>query len=198
MLVFLSLYIPDGLHWVALCPALRWNTIHWWVFWPQIHPSTAIPSPSTSLVPSLNLPEQPRYSHLTEHSVQFNSVAQSCLTLCDPMDSSTPGFPVHHQLPELAQTQSIKSVMPSKHLIFCRPLFLLSSSFSSIRVSSNESVLCIRWPKYWSFSFSIIPSNKHSGLMSLRIDWFDLLLVMNLILKVDWMCTSFWSLLFSS
>ena len=129
MLVFLSLYIPDGLHWVALCPALRWNTIHWWVFWPQIHPSTAIPSPSTSLVPSLNLPEQPRYSHLTEHSVQFNSVAQSCLTLCDPMDSSTPGFPVHHQLPELAQTQSIKSVMPSSYLILCRPLSSCPQSF---------------------------------------------------------------------
>jgi len=66
MLVSLSLYIPDGLHWVALCLALGWNTIHWWVFWPQIHPSTVIPSPSTSLVPSVNLPEQPRYSHLTE------------------------------------------------------------------------------------------------------------------------------------
>ena len=72
---------------------------------------------------------------------------------------------------------SIKSVMPSNHLILCHPLLLLPSVFPSIRVFSNESVLCIRWPKYWSFSFSISPSNEHSGLISFRMDWLDLLAV---------------------
>ena len=94
------------------------------------------------------------------------------------MDCSTPGFPVHHQLSELAQTPiSIESVMPSNHLILCHPLLLLPSIFPRIRVFSNESVLSIRWPKYWSFSFSISPSNEHSGLVFFRIDWFDLLAV---------------------
>ena len=94
------------------------------------------------------------------------------------MDCSMPGFPVHHQLLELAQKlMSTESVMPSHHLILCRPLLLLPSIFPSIRVFSNESVLCIRWPKYWSFSFSVSPSNECSGLISLRIDWFDLLSV---------------------
>ena len=88
-----------------------------------------------------------------------------------------PGFPVHHQLPEPTQTHVIKSVMPSNYLILCYPLFLLSSVFPRIRVFYSESVLCIRWPKYWSFSFSISPSNEYSGLISLRIDWFDLLAV---------------------
>ena len=77
----------------------------------------------------------------------------------------------------LLNLMSIKSVMPSNHLIFCRPLLLLSSIFPSIRVFSSESVLCIRWPKYWIFSFSISPSNEYSGLISFRIDWFDLLAV---------------------
>ena len=182
-----------------------------------------------------------------------SSVAQSCPTLCNPMDCSTPGLPVHHQLPELAQTHvhwvgdaiqpsqpllspfpisfhsslflvfegicqkinifisvqslshvrlfahpltaacqaslsnnnsrslsklmSIESVMPSNHLILCCPLLLLPSVFPSIRVFSNESVLPIRWPKYSSFTFSISPSNEYSGLISFRMDWFDLLAV---------------------
>ena len=106
---------------------------------------------------------------------QFSSVTQSCPTVCDPVDSSMPGFPVHHQHPELAQTHVIiESVMLSNHLILCHPLFLLPSIFPSIRVFSNESVLCIKWPKYWSFSFSISPSNEYSGLISFRIDWLDL------------------------
>ena len=100
-------------------------------------------------------------------SVQFSSVAQSCLILCDPMNCSTPGFPVHHKLPELAQTHVHQSVMPSNYLILCRPLLLPPSIFPSIRVFSNKSVLHIRWPKYWSFSFSISPSNEYSGLISL-------------------------------
>ena len=108
-------------------------------------------------------------------SVQFSSVSQSCLTLCNPMGCSTPGFPVHHQLPEMLKLMSIKSVMPSNHFILCHPLLLLPSVFPSIRVFSNESVLRIRWPMYWSFCFSIIPSNKFSGLISFRIDWLDLL-----------------------
>ena len=101
------------------------------------------------------------------------SVAQSHPTLCDPMDCSMPGFPVHHQLPDLLRLMSIKSVMPSNHLILCCHLFLLPSVFPSIKVFSNKSVLHIRWPKYWSFSFSINPSSESSGLISFRIDWFD-------------------------
>ena len=113
-------------------------------------------------------------------SIQFSSVSsviQSRPTLCDPMDCSTPGFPVHHQLLELTQTEVHRGVMASNHLILCRPLFLPLSIFPSIRVCSNESVLCIRWPKYWSFSFSISPSNEYSGLISFRMDWLDLLAV---------------------
>ena len=107
----------------------------------------------------------------------FSSVAQSCLTLCDPMDCSTPGFPVHHQLPSLLKLMSIKSVMSSYHLFLCHPLLLPPSICPSIRVFSNESALHIRWPKYWSFSFSINPSNEYSGLISFRMDWLDLLAV---------------------
>ena len=111
------------------------------------------------------------------NTYQFSSVAQSCPTLYNPMDCSTPDFPVHHQLLEIVQLMSIESVMPSEHHIFCRPLLLPPSIFPSPRVFSNESVFCIRWPKYWSFSFSIIPSNKYSGLISFRMDWLDLLAV---------------------
>ena len=153
----------------------------------------------------------------------FLLFTQSCLTLCDSVDCSTPGFPVHYQLlefasekamaphsstfawwipwteepgglpsmgshrvghdqsdlaaAELAQTHVHGVVMPSNHLILCRPLFL-PSVFPSIRVFSNKSILRIRWPKYWSFSFSVSPSNEYSGLISLRIDWFDLLAVL--------------------
>ena len=108
------------------------------------------------------------------------SVSQSvqlCPTLCDPMDCSMLGFPAHHQLLSLFKLMSIESVMPSNHLILCHPLLLLPSIFPSIMVLSNESVFCIRWPKYWSFSFSISPSNEYPGLISFRIDWFDLLAV---------------------
>ena len=110
-------------------------------------------------------------------TVQFNSVHQSCPTLHDPMDHSMPGLPVHHQLPEFTQTHLIKSVMPSNHLIICHPLLFPPSIFPSIRVFSNESALRIRWPKYWSFSFNISPSNEHSGLISFRMDWLDFLAV---------------------
>ena len=103
------------------------------------------------------------------------SVGKLCLTLCDPMDCSTPGFPVLHYLQSLLKLMSIESVVQSSHLIFYHPLPLLPSVFPSIRVLSNESVLRIRWLKYWSFSFSISLSNEYSGLISFMIDWFDLL-----------------------
>ena len=101
----------------------------------------------------------------TVSSLQFSRSAQSCPTLCDPMNHSMPGLPVHHQLPEFTQTHVHRvGVMPSNHLILCCPLLLLPAIFPSIRVFSNESALCNRWPKYWSFSFNISPSNEHPGL----------------------------------
>ena len=111
----------------------------------------------------------------SNHSVQFSSVTQSCPTLCNAM-SHSPGLPVHHQLPELTQTHVIELVMPFGHLILCHPLLLLPPIPPSIRVFSNESVLCIRWPKFWNFSFSISPSNEHPGLISFRMDlgWISL------------------------
>ena len=110
---------------------------------------------------------------------QFSSVAQSCLTLCDPMNCSMPGLPVHHQLPEFTQTHVhcvSDAIQPShpRH-----PLLLLPSISPIIRVFSNESVLRIRWPKFQSqsFSFNISPSNEHPGLVSFRMNWLDLLAV---------------------
>ena len=91
------------------------------------------------------------------------------------MNHSTPGLPVHHQLPESTQPMSIELVMPSNHFILCHPLLLLPSIFPSIRVISIESALRIRWPEYWSFIFNISPSNEHPGLISFRMDWLDLL-----------------------
>ena len=108
-------------------------------------------------------------------SVQFSSVAQSCPTLCDPMNCSTPGLPVHHQLPEFTQTHIHRVCDASSHLILCHPLLLLPSIYPSIGVLSNESALCIRWPKCWSFSIS--PSNQHSGPISFRMNWLDRLAV---------------------
>ena len=99
--------------------------------------------------------------------VQFSSVAQLRLTFCDPMNHSTPGLPVHHQLPEFPQTHIHRVGDAISHLILCRPLLLLPPIPPSIRVFSNESALHMRWPKYWSFSFSIRPSNEHPGLIPL-------------------------------
>ena len=106
---------------------------------------------------------------------QFISVAQSWPTLWDTMDCSTSGF--QHQLLELLRLMSIQSVMPPNYLMLCYPLLLLPPIFPSIRVYSNESVLHLGWPKYWSFIFRISPSNKYSVRMSFRIDWFDVLSV---------------------
>ena len=107
---------------------------------------------------------------------QFSSVAQSCPTLCNPLNCSTPGFPITNSW-SLLKLMSIESVMPANHLILCRPLLLRSSIFPRVRVFFNESALHIRWPEYWSFTFSISPSNEFSGLVSFRTDWFDLLAV---------------------
>ena len=109
--------------------------------------------------------------------IRFSSVAHLCLTLCDPTDCSMSGFSVHHQLLELAQTHihRVDDVIQPSHP--CRPLLLSPSIFPSIRVFSNESVLPITWPKYWSFSFSISPSNEYLGLISFRMDWLDVLAV---------------------
>ena len=106
--------------------------------------------------------------------VQFSAVAKSCPNLCDPMDRSTPGFSSITSSQSLLKLMSIVLVMPFNHLILCCPLLLLPSIFPSIRVFSNESVLHIRWPKYWSVSFSISSSNQYSGLISFTIDWLDL------------------------
>ena len=110
-------------------------------------------------------------------NVQFSSVAPSCLTVCDPMDCSTPGFPDHHQLPEPTKTyvHHVSGAIQPSHPL-SSPL-LLFSIFPSIRVFLNESVLRIRWPKYWNFSCSISPSNVYSGLISFRMDWLELLAV---------------------
>ena len=107
-------------------------------------------------------------------SVQFG---RSVMSNCDPMNRSTSGLPVHHQLLESIQTHVHWVSEAIQHLILCHPLLLLPSIFPSIRVFSNESALCIRWPKYWSFSFNNSPSNEYSGLISFRMDWLDLLAV---------------------
>ena len=113
-----------------------------------------------------------RTNHHWHTLSSVTSVAQSCPTLCDPMNCSTPGLPVHYHLPEFTQLMSIESVMPSSHLILCRPLLLLPQSLLA-SVFSSESTLHKRWPKYWSFSFSISPSSEHPGLIC-RMDWLDL------------------------
>ena len=133
----------------------------------------------TTSTPSLKQMSSPFFHtslfiHLHTISVQFSSVTQLCLTLCDPTDCSRPGSPVHHQLLEFTQThvhQVGDAIQPS-HPLSC--LLLLPSIFPSIRVFSNESVLHVRWSKYCTFSFSISPSNECSGLISFRIDWLDL------------------------
>ena len=115
--------------------------------------------------------------HENKHNfgLQFSSVVQSCPTLCDPMNCSMPGLPVHHQLRSSLRLTSIESVMPSSHLILCHPLLLLPPIPPRIRVFSNESTLRVRWPKYWSFSFSIISSKEHPRLISFRMtSWISL------------------------
>ena len=112
-----------------------------------------------------------------DYSVQFGSVVQSYWTLCNPTDCSTPTSLSITNSRNLLKLMFIESVMPSNHLILCCPLHLSPSIFPSLRVFSNESALSIRWPKYWSFSFNITPSNECSGLISFRVDWLDRLSV---------------------
>ena len=112
-----------------------------------------------------------------DRASSVRSVAQLCLTLWDPMDCSMPDFPYITNSRSLFELMSIELVMPSNHLILCCPLLLWPSTFPSIRVFSNESALHIRWPKYWSFSFNISPSNEHLERISFRRDWLDLLAV---------------------
>ena len=117
------------------------------------------------------------YIEVILHSVQFSSIAQLCPTLCDPVNLSTPSLPVHHQLLESTQTRVHRvddAIQPSQPLSSPSPPTL---NLSSIRVFSSESVLSIRWPKYWSFSFNISPSSEHPGLISFTMDWLDLLAV---------------------
>ena len=116
--------------------------------------------------------------------VHCYSVARLCPTLCDPINYSTPGFPIPilHYLLSLLKLISIESMMPSKHLILCHPILLLLSIFPSIRVFCNKSALCIRWPKYWSFSIS--PSSEYSGLISFKVDCFDLLAVQGTLMSL--------------
>ena len=111
----------------------------------------------------------------------FSSVSQSCLTLSNPIECCTSGMPIHHHSQNLLKLMSTRLVMPSNHLILYHPLLFLPSIFPSIRVYSNQSVLCIRWPKYWSFSFRISPSNKYTGPISFKIDWLDLLAVQGIL-----------------
>ena len=117
-----------------------------------------------------------RLGHILQPSVQFSSNAQSCPTLCDPMDCSMPCLLSITNSRSLPKLMSIESVMPFNHLILCHPLLLPPSIFLSISIFSNESALHIRWAKYWSFSFNISPSNEHSGLI-FRMDWLYLLAV---------------------
>ena len=110
-------------------------------------------------------------------SVQFSSVIQSFQSLCDPMDCSYQSSLSITNSWSLLKLISIESATPSNHLILCCPLLLLPSIFPSIRVFSNESVLHIKWPKYWSFHFSISPSSEYSGLISHKMNWLDFLAV---------------------
>ena len=109
--------------------------------------------------------------------IQFSSLAQSCPTVCDALDCSSQASLSITNSQSLLKLRSIESMIPSNHLILCCPLLLLPSVFPSIRIFSNEPVLCIRWPNYWSFSLSTSLSNEYSGLISFRIDWLDLFAV---------------------
>ena len=113
--------------------------------------------------------------------IQFSSVAQSCPTLCDPMNHSSQASLSITNSQSSLKFISIRSVMPSTHLILCRPLLLLPPIPPSIRVFSNESTLHMRWPKYWNFSLSISPSSEYSGLISFKMDWSDLLAVQGIL-----------------
>ena len=138
---------------------------------PGDHPNPGMEARSPPLQVD-SLPSEPPENPFTDN--QFSSVAQLCPTLCDPMNRSTPSLPVHHQLPEFTQTHVHRVGDAISYLLLCCPLLLLPPIPPSIRVFSNESTHCMRWPKYWSFSFSISPSSEHPGLISFRMGWLDL------------------------
>ena len=167
--------IPPSIRVFSNESTLRMRCPKYWSFSFSIIPSKEIPGLISFRIAELNKQRDAGSSSFS--SVQFSSVTQSCPTLCDPMNCSTPRLPVHHQLPEFTQIRVHESVMPSSHLILCRPLLLLPPVPPSITVFSNESTLRMRWAKYWSFSFSIIPSKEIPGLISFRMDWLDLLAV---------------------
>ena len=152
-------------------PILNFEHLYW-----VPCPTSPLSSLHKEKLPGSRILLQGSWQIITFHSHHISSVIQSIPTLYDPMDCSTPGLAVYHQLPELAETHVHRVMMSSNHLILCRPL-LLPSIFPSIRVFSSEAALCIRWPKYWSFNFYISPFNGYSGLISFRIHWFDLIAV---------------------
>ena len=115
--------------------------------------------------------QQKSYEMYKLRTYQFSSVAQLCPTLCDPVDAARQASLSITNSRSSLKLMSVESVMPSIHLILCHPLLLLPSIFPSTRVFSNKSVLRIGWPKYWSFTFSLSPSNEYSGLISFRMDW---------------------------
>ena len=146
---------------------------------PSIFPSIRVFSNDSVL--RVRRPKYWSFSFSVSPSVQFSSVAQLCPTLCNPMNCSTPGPPSITNSRSSLRFMSIESVIPSSHLILCRPLLLLPSVPPSIKVFSNESTLHMRWPKYWSFSFIIIPSEEIPGLITFRMDWLDLLAVQGIL-----------------
>ena len=143
----------------------------------KILKETRIPDHLTCLLRNLYAGQEALVRTAHGVTVQFSSVIQSCLTLCDPVNRSTPGLPVQPSSQSPLKSISTESVMPSNHLILCHPLLPAPSIFPSIRVFSNESALWIKLPKYWNFSYNISPSNEIPGLISFRIDWFNLLAV---------------------
>ena len=166
--------------WIKLLPQCQLYASQCTKYWQFEDPRNSSCSQGNYPVPKLFITDILPNKHIKNLHIicqEFSSVTQSCPTPCDPMDYSMPGFPAHHQLPELAQTH-VRWVGDSIHyLILCLSLLLLPSIFPRIRVFPKESVLRIRGPKCWSFSFSISPSNEYSGLLSFRIDWFDLLAI---------------------
>ena len=136
-----------------------------------------------------------RNVHFSALNADCSLVTKLCPTLCNPMDCNRPGFPALHHLLEFAQTHVHCFSDASNHLVLCHPFLLLPSIFPSIRVFSNESVLRIRWPKYWTFGFSISPSNEYLGLISFRTDWFDFLAVQGTLKSLLQHCSSKQSIL---
>ena len=169
-LFFGKVWDLDGLalSWYLLCVPHPQPSMFYLIFWPEHEWTIGLDD--------TNATGKDQDLHLLSKSSETHccSVAKLCLTLPKTVDCSTPGFPVPHHL-SLPKFMSTESVMPSNSLTVCYPLLFLPSILPSIRVFSNESAVHIRWLKYWSFSFSISPSNEYSGMISFKIDWFDLL-----------------------